>query len=257
MDDLLYINKFIKTVIDRKKECIVGVAVTGGNRLNLPKDEPRFKYLLSLLFIMGFSSFVAHMFEVLYLKIKDILAKAFFFIPSPSLLDYAKIRAIPAYYANSANDEKVIRILQDLKPDVIINQSQDILSEEFLSIPKVGVLNRHNGLLPKNRGRLSPFWCLYRSEKEAGVSIHFVNRKIDGGDILVQKRFPVGKKESFSSLVEKCYRIAPEAMEEALDLLEKGSYTLIANREDEATTNTIPSLKEAFLYRSRLHKASA
>ena len=128
------------------------------------------------------------------------------------------------------------------------------MREEFLSIPKVGVLNRHNGLLPKNRGRLSPFWCLYRNEKEAGVSIHFVNRRVDGGDILVQKRFPIEEKEGFGSLVEKCYRIAPEAMEEALDLLEKGNYTLIANREDEATVNTIPSLKEAFLYRFRLNK---
>jgi len=58
-----------------------------------------------------------------------------------------------------------------------------------LNIPKIGVLNRHNALLPKNRGRLTPFWVLYKGETETGVSIHFVTEDLDAGDIIVQKKF--------------------------------------------------------------------
>jgi methionyl-tRNA formyltransferase len=45
----------------------------------------------------------------------------------------------------------------------------------------IGVINRHNALLPKNRGRLTPFWVLYKGEKETGVSIHFIDEGIDSG----------------------------------------------------------------------------
>ena len=47
--------------------------------------------------------------------------------------------------------------LKAIEPDVIINQSQSIIKKPLLEIPKIGVLNRHNALLPKNRGRLTPF----------------------------------------------------------------------------------------------------
>lgn len=70
--------------------------------------------------------------------------------------------------------------------DLIINQNQNILKKELLSIPKIGVINRHNALLPKNMGRLTPFWVLYKGEKVSGVSIHFVTEELNAGDIIVQ-----------------------------------------------------------------------
>ena len=36
--------------------------------------------------------------------------------------------------------------------------------------------------MPKNRGRLTPFWVSYNKEIETGVSIHFVEEGIDSGD---------------------------------------------------------------------------
>lgn len=101
--------------------------------------------------------------------------------------------------------------------DVIINQSQNILKDEILSIPRIGVINRHNSLLPKNRGRLTPFWVLYKGKKETGISIHFVTKQLDAGDITVQKRFPNEKKDNFNTIVKKNYELAPIDMLVALD----------------------------------------
>ena len=118
-----------------------------------------------------------------------------------------------------------------------------------MKIPSIGVINRHNALLPKNRGRLTPFWVLYKQEKETGVSIHFVEEGIDSGDIIVQKRFPISPKDTFSSIVKKNYEIAPKAMVEAIDILEKGNYHLISNEGRLATYNSVPTLKEAWSFR--------
>jgi methionyl-tRNA formyltransferase len=115
----------------------------------------------------------------------------------------------------------------------------------------LGILNRHNALLPKNRGRLTPFWVLYNQEAETGVSIHFIDEGIDSGPIVVQKRFPVAPGESFNSLVRKNYYWAPGTMLEALDKLEKGDTHYIENPESEATYNTIPTLAQAWDFRKQ------
>lgn len=254
MDDFSYINEFIKTIVDRKQKEIIGLAVTKKGRFSVSKSESKIAYLLSLMLIMGIKNSTRQFFTILWAKIKCALSQIFPFIASPSILNYAKDKGIPIYTIGTANDNKLIEILRRLNPDVIVNQSQDVLGKEFLSIPKIGVLNRHNSLLPKNRGRLSPFWCIYKSDKETGVSIHFVTEKIDGGEIVVQKKVPIEKDGDFISTVKKCYHIAPEAMIEALDLLERGSYSLIQNSDFESTENSIPSLKQVFSYRSMLWK---
>ena len=41
----------------------------------------------------------------------------------------------------------------------------------------------------QKRGRLTPFWVLFKKEKYSGVSIHFVNEEIDSGPIIVQEKY--------------------------------------------------------------------
>ncbi len=121
----------------------------------------------------------------------------------------------------------------------------------MLSIPKIGVLNRHNALLPRNRGRLTPFWVIYNSEKETGVTIHFVEEGIDSGEILIQKRYKVEVDDNFNTLVNKNYAIASKAMIEAIELLETGFLDFMPNDDEKATYNTTPMFKEALNYRMK------
>jgi methionyl-tRNA formyltransferase len=116
------------------------------------------------------------------------------------------------------------------------------------------VINRHNALLPKNRGRLTPFWVLYKGEKETGVSIHFIDEGIDTGEIIVQKKYKVRNNDTFNSLVKRNYEIAGKAMLEALDILESGNYSLIPNDDGCATYNTTPDMKHAWEFRIRRFK---
>jgi len=141
--------------------------------------------------------------------------------------------------------------MRSLEPHVIINQAPGILKEAFLGTPSIAVLNRHNALLPKNRGRLSTFWTIYRQEKTAGVSIHFVVRELDAGPIVVQREITLAPGESANSLAQKCYAVAPSAMVEALDILESGGYKLVPNPDSDATYNSNPEFSDAVAYRWR------
>ena len=122
----------------------------------------------------------------------------------------------------------------------------------MLEIPLIGIINRHNALLPKNRGRLTPFWVLYREEEETGVSIHFIDEGIDSGDIIVQKKFPVSKTETFDTLVKKNYQVAYVVMLETIKKLDNNERDFLPNDDKFATYNTTPSLKDAYKFRKKI-----
>lgn len=248
MDDPVQTRSFIKYIIDHRKSDIIGLAVSKGDRLTIGKKRSKFVYLISLLLIMGIPVFIKNSWITLTDKVIKKLSKKGL-AKDPSILTYAKSQGIPVWDIKTPNSKKFQEELINIKPDIIINQSQSIIKKNLLEIPKIGIINRHNALLPINRGRLTPFWVLFKKEKETGVSIHFVEEGIDSGDIIVQKRFKVSSKDTFNSIVKKNYEIAPKAMIEAIEILEKEDYQLIPNDDNLATYNTVPTLKEAWKFR--------
>lgn len=185
MDDPLYTIPFIKGIINERKKDICGLAlVTKGDRLSVQKKQSKFEYLIALIIILGPILYFENIFKVLSYRLRSKLSKIIPFISSPSILYSAEKNNIPTYVVSNPNEKEFLNTLKDIQPDVIINQSQSILKKDLLSIPRIGIINRHNALLPKNRGRLTPFWVKFKKEKQTGVSIHFVNEKIDEGDII-------------------------------------------------------------------------
>lgn len=259
MDDPVQTKSFISTIIEARKKDIIGLAVSKGDRLTIQKNKSKYEYVLSLLLIMGIFNFIRNSFITIIHKIRKKLHTV---IPTlfinPSVQRIAQENGIKTWEIKTPNNKQFLDELRQLDIDVIINQSQNILKSELLSIPKIGVINRHNALLPKNRGRLTPFWVLYKGEKETGVSIHFVTEELDAGDIIVQERYSITKEDNFNSLVRKNYMIAPKAMLKAIDILESGAKNFLPNPKEQATYNTTPTIKEAWEYRfKRLKKSFA
>jgi len=251
MDDPVQTYDFIKKIIDERGTDIVGLAVPDGNRLTLSKGKSKYVYLLSLLLIMGLAAFLKNSVITINHKFNKILFKKGLIKKDPTILGYAKSKGIETKRIKTPNSKAFREYLKFLDLDIIINQSQNFLKKELLNIPKIGVLNRHNALLPKNRGRLTPFWVLYKEEKETGVSIHFVEESLDSGDIVVQKRYDISPNDTFNSIVNKNYILAPIAMLEALEILEKGDLDLIPNSNEDSSYNTTPTLKEAWTFRKK------
>ncbi len=247
MEDPIYTLDFIKEIVRDRAPDITGITIAKGNRFKIGSKRSKSAYTLSLLLITGLRSFSGYALKTICYRLRKKIP----LLPDPSLATFAREYDVPVDYTDNPNSKAYLDKLRDLGPDVIINQSQFIIKKDLLSIAPKGMLNRHNALLPKNRGRLTPFWVLYKGEKESGVSIHFVEEGIDSGPIVVQKRFAVEAGESFGSLVRKNYAHASQAMLEALDKLKKGDTDYLPNPDEEATYNTIPTLGQAWDYRRR------
>ena len=82
------------------------------------------------------------------------------------------------------------------------------LPAELWRIPTLGTINMHPGRLPAYRGRHSVNWALLNGEKEIGITIHYVNEVVDGGDIILQDTVAVERNDTCKSITK---RITPRA----------------------------------------------
>lgn len=243
IDDPLVTNDFTKGIIKRKRDEIVGLYVPKHGQFKTKKSGFDLSYAIALSIIAGPRESFKQFFKVLGFKIKK----------SGSIINYAKKKGIKTYHWKSLNSKKTIRELSKLEPDVIIHQTQEILKRDFLGIPGICTLNRHNSLLPKYRGRLAPFWAVFKGEKETGVTIHTVTEKIDKGQIIAQRKIRIYKHDDYVSITKKCYKIAPDLMIEAIESLENGLPEEKESKEKGSYYST-PRIKDAFEYRKGLKK---
>lgn len=78
------------------------------------------------------------------------------------------------------------------KPDAIISvYYRDIIRPWVLELADGVAMNLHPSLLPKYRGCSSLSWALINGESYAGFSYHYITPRIDDGDLLLKKSFPI------------------------------------------------------------------
>ena len=110
-----------------------------------------------------------------------------------------------------------------LKPDLGVTAAfGQILSDGFLALFPEGVINVHASLLPKYRGASPIQWAVLNGDKETGVTIMRTVKEVDAGDILLQKRTPIGEKETAGTLFDRLAVLGGEALCEAVRLIESG-----------------------------------
>ena len=102
----------------------------------------------------------------------------------------------------------------------------NIIKEPVLSIPTIGVLNFHPSLLPYDRGKNYNFWTIVDGSP-FGVSIHFVDEKIDNGDIVFQKEIIKDWTDTGESLYKKASTALLELFSEKYPDIRRHNYTKI------------------------------
>jgi methionyl-tRNA formyltransferase len=77
-----------------------------------------------------------------------------------------------------------------------------LIRQPLIDLPMHGFVNTHPSLLPHNRGKHYNFWALVE-QAPFGVSLHFVDRGIDSGDIIAQREIPYDWEDTGESLYVK------------------------------------------------------
>lgn len=114
--------------------------------------------------------------------------------------------------------------------DVLLINWPYILSSEFIARQRT-VLNVHNSLLPRYRGRHAFTWAILNGETQLGFSLHEVVAEVDAGDVLAQVAFDLGLDEDVNDAFSRSAVLLNEWLPSVL--IEWASGRLVAHPQDE------------------------
>jgi folate-dependent phosphoribosylglycinamide formyltransferase PurN len=98
---------------------------------------------------------------------------------------------IPFHLVDNYHTDESIELMRSSRPDLGVIYGTNIIKESVFKIPGLGSINLHQGLAPYYRGGPPVFWELYNDESELGLTVHFVESKVDSGAIILQERVPL------------------------------------------------------------------
>ena len=141
-------------------------------------------------------------------------------------LQYANIYNIKKKvfdFKNTLSEKKVINELKKSDIHLIcLAGFMKILSKSFIKNFKGKILNIHPSLLPKYKGLNTHERAIRNKDKYSGCTVHFVNSRLDSGEIINQKKVRIKKLDTPKTLAKRIliqeHKLYPAAIIKALSL---------------------------------------
>lgn len=132
--------------------------------------------------------------------------------------------------------DEMLYIINELQPDLIVTAAfGQFLPTKLLNAPKYGAVNVHASLLPKYRGGAPIHYAVMNGDAETGITIMYMEKRMDAGDILRQRAIPIEETDDTGTLFDKLSLVGRDLLLETLPDLFAGTIQPIKQIEEEAT----------------------
>lgn len=143
---------------------------------------------------------------------------------------------LPVYAPEDVNHPLWIERIRQMQPDVIFSfYYRNLLSDEILSLARLGGFNLHGSLLPRYRGRAPVNWALVNGETETGATLHKMVKRPDAGDIVGQRKVAIAADDTALTLHKKVLEAAQVLLKDELPKLKNGTASFTAQNEADAS----------------------
>lgn len=130
----------------------------------------------------------------------------------------------------------------ELAPDLIVTAAfGQFLPTKLLKAAKVAAVNVHASLLPKYRGGAPVHYAIMNGDSETGVSIMFMEKKMDAGAVLAQRAIPITDQDDVGTMFAKLSDLGRDLLLETLPKLLAGELTPVP--QDESQVSFSPTIK--------------
>jgi methionyl-tRNA formyltransferase len=153
----------------------------------------------------------------------------------PAVKKAARKHGLRILQPKNLKDPDFIQTLRDLQPDLQVVVAFRMLPEAVWALPHIGTFNLHGSLLPKYRGAAPINWAVIEGERETGVTTFFLQHEIDTGDVLLQRKMPIGENETAGEVHDRMMQLGAQAVLDTVRLIESGDYTPQAQDAGQAT----------------------
>jgi len=149
--------------------------------------------------------------------------------------EFAVNNNISVLQPDRLNDENFVSKLKEYNADLFIIVAFRILPVEVFTIPKIGAFNLHGSMLPKYRGAAPIQWAIINGDRKTGLTTFFLEKRVDTGNILLQKEVEITPEDDFGTLHDKMSEIGAELVLDTINLIEKGNYELKSQNSELAS----------------------
>ena len=148
--------------------------------------------------------------------------------------EFALVNGINVFQPVKIRDD--YQEIVDINPDLIVTCAYgQIIPKELINLPKYGCINIHASLLPEYRGGAPIHHAVIDGKEKTGITIMYMNEKMDEGDILYQKEIDILKEDNTSSMFNKLSILGSEMIKEFIPKLISGEITPVKQDNNKAT----------------------
>jgi methionyl-tRNA formyltransferase len=150
-----------------------------------------------------------------------------------SLAELAAAAAVPVLYGD---DVDLVAVTRLLRPELILSfYYRELIPMGALANARRGALNLHGSLLPRLRGRAPINWALVECEEETGVTLHHMVEEPDAGDIVAQRRFRIGPRDTALDLFRRAVSETRVLLDEVWSRIRAGTAPRIPQDPSQAS----------------------
>ncbi len=127
--------------------------------------------------------------------------------------------------SRDVNSRAFVDDMKTRRIDVVLSAaSPQIFRAPLIEAAGRGCLNVHSALLPENRGMMPVFWAMAKGESVTGVTVHFIDRRLDAGDIVAQRRVPIDSP-CLHDMILATKRVGADMVDDVLRRMSSGPYS--------------------------------
>lgn len=160
-------------------------------------------------------------------------------VPS-AVAELALNLGLEVFSTKSVRSKEAIEHIASFKPDLLVVAAYGgFLPENLLTMGFYPPLNIHPSLLPRHRGAAPISWCLIQGDYEIGVSLIFLEKEMDAGPILSQKKFCVEYPTNAGEWTQRLAQIGAESLLETVASLKQGQAVPKLQEHTQASINPL------------------
>ncbi len=149
----------------------------------------------------------------------------------PAVKKFSEKAGLKVLQPVKLKDPGFLKALKNLHADLQVVVAFRMLPEQVWAMPPMGTINLHASLLPQYRGAAPIHHAIINGEKQTGLTTFLLQKEIDTGNILLQKKLEIGPEETVGELHDRMMAEGGKLLVETIEKLREGKITPIDQKK--------------------------
>lgn len=152
---------------------------------------------------------------------------------------------LPVFQPEKLSGSEEMQALIEMDADLIVTAAYgQFVPTKLLNAPKHRSINVHASLLPKYRGAAPIHYAVLKGEEKTGVTIMYMEKVMDAGDIISQREIPITDEDDTGQLFEKLSLVGRDLLMDTLPSIFAGENESIKQDENQVTFSPMISREQ-------------